>query len=68
MSLGPNPLSLLEFETWQIRALRHHGQFTIYLFNRREQNGTFLADGEEQHGSINFEKGFVIHFLWQSTS
>ena len=26
-NLGPNCLCLLEFETWQIRPLGHHGQF-----------------------------------------
>ena len=27
MNLGPKHLSLLEFETWQLRQLNHYGQF-----------------------------------------
>ena len=29
-NLGPNHLSLLEFETWQLRPLGHHGRFVSY--------------------------------------
>ena len=31
-NLGPERLSLLDFETWQLRPLGHHGRSIHYLF------------------------------------
>ena len=36
---GPNQLSLLEFETWQIRPLSHHGRISHLFF--QETNSVF---------------------------
>ena len=31
-NLGPKPLSLLEFKTWRLKPLGHHGRFSWHLF------------------------------------
>ena len=38
-NLGPNSLSLLEFETWQIRPLGHQGRYYISTLFARKQLG-----------------------------
>ena len=30
LNLGPKRLSLLEFETWRLRPLGHHGRFSTF--------------------------------------
>ena len=44
LNLGPKHLSLLEFGTWQLRPLGHHGWLILVVFEKQNFNFFFNYD------------------------
>ena len=53
LNLGPKPLSLIEFETWRLRPLGHHDQFSI----------AFIPIPKNRNCPPNVFQVYCLHFV-----